>query len=130
MIPFLDLKNINLQYKEEFHAALDRVLQSGWFVMGPELTSFEKEFKKLKNSKEQLITKVLLKNNYVKFCTYNEDEKPPIWEMRDYTHEELDEFSYEELQSMFYYCKLTKDKLCDVIKDWFEKQDPPLMKYE
>ena len=44
MIPFLDLKNINLAYKDELTKAFNRVLDSGWFVMGPELEAFEKEF--------------------------------------------------------------------------------------
>lgn len=44
MIPFLDLKNINLKYKDEFTAAFTRVLESGWFIMGPELEAFEHEF--------------------------------------------------------------------------------------
>lgn len=44
MIPFLDLKNINLKYKDELTQAFNRVLESGWFIMGPELEAFEKEF--------------------------------------------------------------------------------------
>lgn len=43
-IPFLDLKNINLAYKEELQEAFNRVLNSGWFVLGQELKAFEKEF--------------------------------------------------------------------------------------
>ena len=42
MIPFLDLKNINLAYKDELTQAFNRVLDSGWFIMGPELEAFEK----------------------------------------------------------------------------------------
>lgn len=44
MIPFLDLKNINLNYKDQLTEAFNRVLESGWFIMGPELEAFEKEF--------------------------------------------------------------------------------------
>ena len=44
MIPFLDLKAINLRQKKEFHAALDLVLDSGWFVLGNQTEYFEKEF--------------------------------------------------------------------------------------
>lgn len=44
MIPFLDLKSLNLRFRDEFHEALERVLQSGWFILGPELEAFEKEF--------------------------------------------------------------------------------------
>lgn len=44
MIPFLDLKNINLRQREAFHVALDRVLDSGWLILGAETEAFEREF--------------------------------------------------------------------------------------
>jgi dTDP-4-amino-4,6-dideoxygalactose transaminase len=44
MIPFLDLKSINLQYKAQFHEALDQMLDSGWFIMGKALERFEQNF--------------------------------------------------------------------------------------
>jgi len=44
MISFLDLKSINSHSREEFHYALDRVLDSGSFVLGNEVESFENEF--------------------------------------------------------------------------------------
>lgn len=44
MIPFLDLKAINLNYKEAFHKKLDEVLDSGWFILGNAVEHFEKEF--------------------------------------------------------------------------------------
>src|SRR5579871_5435793 len=44
MIPFLDLKNINLQYESELKEAFNQVLQSGWFIMGESLKKFEKEY--------------------------------------------------------------------------------------
>lgn len=44
MIPFLDLKAINLRQKEQFHEALDRVLESGWLILGKEVEAFEQEF--------------------------------------------------------------------------------------
>lgn len=43
-IPFLDLKSINTRHRREMHEALDRVLDSGWVLLGNELTLFEKEF--------------------------------------------------------------------------------------
>lgn len=43
-VPFLDLKAINLRDRAEFQAALDRVLDSGWLVLGQEVASFEKAF--------------------------------------------------------------------------------------
>ncbi|WP_440028444.1 DegT/DnrJ/EryC1/StrS family aminotransferase [Chromobacterium amazonense] len=44
MVSFLDLKSINLQHAEELKAAFDRVLNSGWYILGQEVDSFEKEF--------------------------------------------------------------------------------------
>lgn len=44
MIPFLDLKSINLRQQEQLHSALVRVLESGWYILGKETESFEKEF--------------------------------------------------------------------------------------
>lgn len=44
MIKFLDLLEINLQYKEELKHAFERVLDSGWYILGSEVTEFEKEF--------------------------------------------------------------------------------------
>ncbi|MGN6567804.1 MAG: DegT/DnrJ/EryC1/StrS family aminotransferase, partial [Flavipsychrobacter sp.] len=44
MIPFLDLKAINLNYKEAFHKKLDEVLDSGWFILGNAVEQFEREF--------------------------------------------------------------------------------------
>lgn len=44
MIPFLDLKSINLRQKQEFQKALDSVLDSGWLVLGKQTEAFEKEF--------------------------------------------------------------------------------------
>lgn len=44
MIPFLDLKQINAQYNQELKSACSRVIDSGWYIMGKELESFESEF--------------------------------------------------------------------------------------
>ncbi len=44
MIPFLDLQAINWRHRDELHAALDRVLDSGWFILGNETQRFETEF--------------------------------------------------------------------------------------
>lgn len=44
MIPFLDLKAINQQHRQELINAAVRVIDSGWYVMGDEVKSFEKEF--------------------------------------------------------------------------------------
>ena len=44
MIPFLDLKNINAQYREELIEVCTNVIDSGWYVQGNECKDFEKEF--------------------------------------------------------------------------------------
>ena len=44
MIPFLDLKKINSQYHDEILVAMERVLDSGWFILGKELMEFEQQF--------------------------------------------------------------------------------------
>ncbi|HMO28616.1 DegT/DnrJ/EryC1/StrS family aminotransferase [Enterovirga sp.] len=44
MVPFLDLKTVNLRSRDAFRAALDRVLESGWFVLGSETEAFERDF--------------------------------------------------------------------------------------
>lgn len=45
MIKFLDLLGINQQYKTELKNAFERVLDSGWYIMGNELKQFEHEFR-------------------------------------------------------------------------------------
>ncbi|WP_417698657.1 DegT/DnrJ/EryC1/StrS family aminotransferase [Psychromonas sp.] len=44
MIPFLDIKKINQQYNLELKNACNRVIESGWYIMGEELEMFESEF--------------------------------------------------------------------------------------
>ena len=46
MIPFLDLKNINQQYREQLIEACTRVIDSGWYIGGNELEQFEQNFAK------------------------------------------------------------------------------------
>ncbi len=43
-ISFLNLKQINLQYKQEIIDATQRVLDSGNYILGQEVEEFEKEF--------------------------------------------------------------------------------------
>ena len=42
-IPFLDLKSINAQYRQDLVDAT-RVIDSGWYIQGTELKAFESEF--------------------------------------------------------------------------------------
>lgn len=44
MIPFLDLKAINTQYRQELIDAATRVIDSGWYIQGTEVKAFEQEF--------------------------------------------------------------------------------------
>ena len=44
MIKFLDLQQINAQYREELHAATTRVIDSGWYILGKEVKAFEQAF--------------------------------------------------------------------------------------
>ena len=44
MISFLDLKNINAQYRHDLIDAITRVIDSGWYIQGTELKAFETEF--------------------------------------------------------------------------------------
>lgn len=44
LIPFLDLKAINHQYRDELIEACTRVVDSGWYIGGDELKGFEQEF--------------------------------------------------------------------------------------
>ena len=44
MISFLDLKAPYLELKEEIGAAIERVVSSGWYILGPEVDAFESEY--------------------------------------------------------------------------------------
>ena len=44
MIKFLDLQKTNSQYSKELKEAASRVIDSGWYLMGKELESFETQF--------------------------------------------------------------------------------------
>ena len=44
IVPFLDLKRIHEDIREPLEAAFKRVLDSGWFITGPEVEAFENEF--------------------------------------------------------------------------------------
>lgn len=43
-IPFLSLKDVNARYADELKAAAARVIDSGWYVLGDEVSFFEREF--------------------------------------------------------------------------------------
>jgi dTDP-4-amino-4,6-dideoxygalactose transaminase len=43
-IPFLDLREAYLELKSDIDRAVARVLDSGWYILGPEVEAFEAEF--------------------------------------------------------------------------------------
>lgn len=46
MTPFIDVKREYAEIEEEITAAIQRVLKSGWFILGEEIKKFEEEFSK------------------------------------------------------------------------------------
>ncbi|OQM46892.1 MULTISPECIES: DegT/DnrJ/EryC1/StrS family aminotransferase [Anoxybacillaceae] len=46
MIPFLDLRAVNVQYEEKIKEAINRTINSGWYILGEEVERFEMEFAK------------------------------------------------------------------------------------
>ena len=51
MIPYLDLKSINLKYKEELNKEFNQLLESGWYILGSRLELFEAEYAQFNNTK-------------------------------------------------------------------------------
>lgn len=43
-IPFLDLRTVNEPSREALRQAFERVLDSGWYILGEEVSAFEREF--------------------------------------------------------------------------------------
>lgn len=43
-VPFLDLGEVNAPYADELKAAANRVIDSGWYILGDEVAAFEREF--------------------------------------------------------------------------------------
>ncbi len=54
MIKFLDLQKINAQYQEELKQVANRVIDSGWYLMGNELDTFESNYSKFCETKYAL----------------------------------------------------------------------------
>lgn len=44
MIPFLSLKSVTEKYSDEIHAAVSRVVDSGWYLQGKENEAFDAEY--------------------------------------------------------------------------------------
>lgn len=43
-VPFLDLKSPHIELRSELEGAFDRVINSGWYILGKEVEAFEAEF--------------------------------------------------------------------------------------
>ena len=43
-VPFNDLKRQTASLESELAAAINRVLRSGWYILGPECAAFDEEF--------------------------------------------------------------------------------------
>jgi dTDP-4-amino-4,6-dideoxygalactose transaminase len=43
-VPFLDLRGLNEPFRDSMHEALDRVLDSGYYLLGQEVACFEQDF--------------------------------------------------------------------------------------
>jgi dTDP-4-amino-4,6-dideoxygalactose transaminase len=43
-VEFLNLRRVNEPYEDEIRAAIERVIASGWYVLGEETAAFEQEF--------------------------------------------------------------------------------------
>lgn len=44
VVPCLDLRAVNARHREALRAACERVIESGWYVLGAEVEAFEAEF--------------------------------------------------------------------------------------
>ncbi|GAB2603279.1 DegT/DnrJ/EryC1/StrS family aminotransferase [Spirosoma areae] len=44
MIPFLDLQRVNKPHQPAIQAAIERVIDSGWYILGREVDAFERQF--------------------------------------------------------------------------------------
>ena len=44
MIKFLDIQAITRQHKDEYNQAVSRVVDSGWFLQGEEIATFESAY--------------------------------------------------------------------------------------
>jgi len=51
MIPFIDFKRKYNFYKKEINQILEKVFKRGWFILGPEVEKFEKNFSKYLKAK-------------------------------------------------------------------------------
>ncbi|MDA7818347.1 DegT/DnrJ/EryC1/StrS family aminotransferase [Sulfurimonas sp.] len=81
MITFLDIKNINLQYRQELIEACTSVIDSGWYIQGNECNKFEEEFSSYCGSKytvgvaNGLDALILIMRAYIELGDFNENDE-------------------------------------------------------
>jgi len=81
MIPFLDLKDINNQYRDQLLEASMRVIDSGWYIRGNEVSEFEKEFSDYCGTKycigvaNGLDALILIIRGYIELGIFQEDDE-------------------------------------------------------
>lgn len=51
MIKFLDIQKINARYSDEIYKAINRVVDSGWYILGEEVNTFEQHYANFIGSK-------------------------------------------------------------------------------
>ena len=69
-IPFLDLSRLHESIREPLDEAYHRVVDSGWFVMGPELEAFESEFAQYSETKHCIGVGNGLEALHLLLCAY------------------------------------------------------------
>lgn len=52
MVKLLDLQSITMQHGDEYKAAVNRVIESGWFLQGNENNQFEADYAKYIGTEE------------------------------------------------------------------------------
>lgn len=52
MIKFLDLQQINMRFDADIRAAVERVVDSGWYILADECSGFEREFAEFCNAEQ------------------------------------------------------------------------------
>ena len=50
-VPFLSLKDITAKYADEIHTAVQRVVDSGWYLQGKENETFEQHYAEYSGTK-------------------------------------------------------------------------------
>ena len=43
-VPFLSLKRVNEPFEKDFKQAYQNFMESGWYILGEKVSTFEKEF--------------------------------------------------------------------------------------